>query len=264
MRPTLTPKGHGLGWISDLPDQRDYIYEPPTEMLARLPTLKKVDLRPHTRPVFDQGQLGSCTANALSAAFDFDRAREGKKFMAPSRLFIYWNERDIEGTVTQDSGARIRDGVKVLVKLGAPPERDWEYDISKFTEKPPAPAFATAKKNQALSYHRIVTPHSDPTRDMLACLAAGYPFVTGISVYESFESAAASRTGHIPMPKRREGLLGGHAILIVGYDAATRLFTFQNSWGTSWGDKGFGYLPFAYLTSRGLASDMWLIKTVEV
>jgi C1A family cysteine protease len=264
MKPTITPQGHGLGWISDQPDQRDKIYLPPVETLTRLPGVKKVDLRPQSRPVFDQGQLGSCTANALSAAFDFDRVKEGKKFMTPSRLFIYWNERDIEGTVNQDAGARIRDGVKVLVKFGTPPETEWPYDIDNFTLKPSPASFKDAEKNQALVYQRIITPSQDKTRDMFACLANGYPFVAGIAVYESFESSHAAQTGVIPMPSLDENLLGGHAILIVGYDYTTERFIFQNSWGTSWGDKGFGYLPFDYLTNKGLASDMWLIRTVEV
>jgi C1A family cysteine protease len=112
MKPTLTPHGHGLGWITDQPDQRDRIYTPSPELLHLVPQVPKVDLRPQCRPVFDQGQLGSCTANALASAFDFDRAKEKHTFMTPSRLFIYWNERDIEGTTGQDAGARIRDGIK--------------------------------------------------------------------------------------------------------------------------------------------------------
>lgn len=184
--------------------------------------------------------------------------------MTPSRLFIYWNERELEGTVAQDSGARLRDGVKVLAQQGTPPEQLWPYDVAEFAVKPPAAAFTQAGKNQALVYQRITMPATNQVQDMLACLAAGYPFVTGISVYESFESQAAAKTGKIPLPALHEALLGGHAILIVGYDVTTKLFTFQNSWGTSWGDKGFGYLPFAYLTNPGLASDMWTLRTVEV
>jgi C1A family cysteine protease len=264
MKPTLTPQGHGLGWIADQPDQRDKIYQPAAEVLTLVPQLPSVDLRPHCRPVLNQGQLGSCTANALAAAFDFDRGMEQKPFMTPSRLFIYWNERDLEGTVDQDAGARIRDGVKVLLKLGTPPETDWPYDIAEFAIKPPAEAFSVAINNLALSYQRIVTPTANKTSNMFACLASGYPFVTGISVYESFESEQTAQTGQIPMPAQSEQLLGGHAILIVGYDTTTNLFMFQNSWGTDWGDKGFGYIPFDYLINKGLASDMWLIQTVEV
>jgi C1A family cysteine protease len=263
MKYYMTPGKHGLGWLPDIPDHRDRIYKPK----AVKPTLKvarKVDLRQQCPPIYDQGQLGSCTANALAAAFDFDRRKEGKRFMTPSRLFIYWNERNIEGTVDSDAGAQIRDGVKVLVELGTSPESEWPYNISKFTVKPPARAYTDALKNQALTYQRISRPVSDPASHMLACLNEGYPFVSGITVYESFESADTARTGVIPMPSTSETMLGGHAILIVGYDLAKQHFICRNSWGTEWGDNGYCYMPFDYLASSSLASDIWLICSVEV
>lgn len=261
----ITPQGHGLGWLPDLPDQRDLIFDA-AAVLAKIavPVPQQIDLRAKCPPVYDQGQLGSCTANALAAAFDFDRHVEGDPFMTPSRLFVYWNERDLEGTTGYDAGARIRDGVKVLRGIGTPPETDWPYVIANFTEKPDAKSFSDAKHNEALTYQRILTPHADPTRDMLACLAHGYPFVSGITLYESFESPAATKTGVIPMPSPSESVLGGHAILVVGFEAAKQQFICRNSWGEAWGDHGYFYLPFAYLTSHGLASDMWVIKTVEI
>jgi C1A family cysteine protease len=259
-----TPKKHGLGWIPDLPDQRDKIFTPTPELLAAVPTVDHVDLRAACPEVYNQGVLGSCTANALAAAFDFDRHLEGKPFMTPSRLFIYWNERFMEGSVDTDSGARLRDGIKSLRRWGTPPERDWPYDIDKFRDKPNKKSYEDAEKNQVLEYQRIVTPHHDQTRDMLACLHQGYPFVTGISVYESFESEESNRTGRIPLPARSEQLLGGHAVLVVGYDRKDRIFICRNSWGAEWGDNGYFYLPFDYLTNKGLANDMWMVRTVEV
>lgn len=265
MTQTITPHNHGLGWLPDLPDQRDKIFNAQAILPAvAAPLPQQVDLRAKCPAVYDQGQLGSCTANALAAAFDFDRHHEGKPFMTPSRLFIYWNERELEGTTGTDAGARIRDGVKVLHRIGTPPEKEWPYDITRFTERPSAAAFRDAKQNETLSYERIITPHDDPVHDMLACLAWGYPFVSGITVYESFESPAAGRTGIIPLPQPDEAVLGGHAILVVGFEAAKKHFICRNSWGTAWGDQGYCYLPFAYLTNRGLASDMWVIRTVEV
>lgn len=258
----MTPKQHGLGWIPDHPDERDYIFRPKAVAPVRLPA--RVDLRSQCPPVYDQGQLGSCTANALAGAFDFDRKKEGKAFMTPSRLFIYWNERDMEGTVSSDAGAEIRDGVKVLIKLGTPPETDWPYDIAEFTVRPPKKAFADAEKNQALVYQRIMRPANDPLQDMLACLSTGYPFVSGIQVYQNFESDQATTTGVIGMPGKHEQLLGGHAILIVGYEQDKKRFICRNSWGETWGDKGYFYLPFPYLESAALAPDQWLIRTVEV
>lgn len=262
----MTPQKHGLGWLPDLPDQRDKIFRPRSETLrlTELAVTKRVDLRPETPPIYNQGDLGSCTANALAAAFDFDRRKQGQPFMTPSRLFIYWNERYMEGTVDTDSGARLRDGIKSLHVLGAAPESDCPYIIANFRKKPSAKSYADAEQSQALQYRRIITPHDNPAHDMLACLNEGYPFVVGISIYESFESAKAAEKGIIPMPKPHERLLGGHAVLIVGYDLGRKRFIARNSWGTEWGDKGHFYLPFGYLTAKGLADDMWVINTVEV
>ena len=262
MQYLMTPNKHGLGWVPDEPDERDYVFRPKVVAPVKLP--KRVDLRSSCPPIYDQGQLGSCTANALAAAFDFDRKKEGRNFMTPSRLFIYWNERDMEGTVDSDAGAQIRDGVKVLLKDGTPPEKEWPYNIAKFTVKPSKKAFTDAEKNQALTYQRILRPENDPTHDMLACLAGGYPFVSGIIVHQSFESPNATKTGVIPLPGRSDPALGGHAIVVVGYDTAKQQFICRNSWGTSWGDSGYFYLPFAYLENASLSSDQWLIRTVEV
>lgn len=259
----MTPKQHGLGWLPDVPDQRDFVFEaprvlPPTKLPPR------VDLRAGMPHVYDQGMLGSCTAQALAAAFDFNRKKQGQSFMDPSRLFIYWNERDLEGTVDSDAGAMIRDGVKVLVKLGTPREKLWPYDISKFTLKPPQPAYEEAERNQALVYQRILRPSNDKSQDMLLCLNMGYPFVTGFSVYESFESEEVARTGIVPMPGLNERVLGGHAVVVVGYDLPKKQFICRNSWGEQWGDNGDFYMPFAYLEDWNLSSDQWTLRTVEL
>lgn len=183
------------GWIPDLPDHRDHLYAAPQPVLAKLP--KKIDLRPKCPPVFNQGELGSCTANAIAAAHQFDQMKQSKpKAFTPSRLFIYYNEREIEGTVKEDTGAMIRDGIKSLVKQGAAPETTWPYVISKFATKPSKKCYDAGLKNQALSYQRLTPILSQ----LKGCLAAGYPFVFGFSVYESFESEAVARTGKVPMP----------------------------------------------------------------
>jgi len=266
MRYYITPGKHGLGWRPDIPDQRDYIFEAKVALAKATRTVlpEKVDLRSGFADVYDQGQLGSCTANALAAAFDFDRHKEGRSHTAPSRLFIYWNERNLEGTVDSDAGAAIRDGVKVLVKLGASPETDWPYDIAKFTDKPNKKSYEDALKNQLLTYQRILRPADDPLHDMLSCLASGYPFVTGISIYESFESEKTARTGIIPLPAQDERLIGGHAVVVVGYLQHKKQFICRNSWGVDWGDGGYFYIPYKYLENQSLATDQWLLRTVEV
>jgi C1A family cysteine protease len=249
------------GWIPDLPDHRDKVYSAPFVHAGQLPP--SVDLRSGCPPVYDQGQLGSCTGNAIAGALEFDQMKQGlADVFAPSRLFIYYNERAMEGTVGQDAGAMIRDGVKSVNKVGAPHEALWPYSDANpgpFTKKPSAKAYADARKHPAVIYQSV--PQVDV--QLKGCLASGYPFVFGISVYESFESAAVAKTGKVPMPKPKEKLLGGHAILAVGYDDTQRRFIIRNSWGPNWGVKGYFTLPYEYVLDANLASDFWTIRTVQ-
>jgi C1A family cysteine protease len=245
------------GWVPDLPDARDFAFAAPEEVLNKLPT--QVDLRPQCPPVYDQGQLGSCTANAIGAAFEFDQLKEALVDFTPSRLFIYYNERQIEGTVDQDSGAMIRDGIKSVNRIGVCTEDLWAYDIARFTEKPPQQAYTQASLHQATVYRRV-TP---VLRQIQGALATGIPVVFGFSVYESFESQAVASTGIVPLPQRSERLLGGHAVLAVGYDDTSQRFIVRNSWGAGWGQAGYCTMPYAYLTDRSLASDFWAIYAVE-
>ena len=255
----MTRKIKKYGWIPDLPDQRDHRYAAPQPVLAKLP--KKVDLRSRCPPVFNQGELGSCTANAIAAAHQFDQIKQNKpRVFTPSRLFIYYNEREVEGTVNEDAGAMIRDGIKSLVKQGAAPETAWPYVIAKFATRPPQKCYDAALVNQALSYQRL-TP---VLLQLKGCLAAGYPFVFGFSVYESFESQAVAKTGAVPMPDgNAEKQLGGHAVLAVGYDDVKQRFIVRNSWGTSWGIKGYCTFPYAYLLDASLCEDFWTVRLVE-
>jgi C1A family cysteine protease len=247
------------GWIPDLPDQRDFVYAAPSATLKALP--KRKDLTRGCPQVYDQGQLGSCTANAIGAAHEFDqRLQDVKSAFTPSRLFIYYNERVTENTVNEDSGAMIRDGIKSIVKQGVCPETLWPYIVPRFTKKPPAPCYREALNHQVVSYRRLV----QSLTQMKGCLASGFPFVFGFSVYESFEADAVRRTGKVPMPSTDERMLGGHAVLAVGYDDAGKSFIVRNSWGTTWGKKGYGRMPYAYLAHPDLAADFWTIRLVEV
>jgi len=144
-------------------------------------------------------------------------------------------------------------------EFGGPPETDWAYDTAKFTQKPPQQAYTEGEKHQALKYERV----SQGLDQLKGCLASGLPFVFGFSVYESFQSPDVAKTGDAPLPAKDEQLLGGHAVLAVGYDDATGRFLVRNSWGDGWGQKGYFTLPYEYLTNRGLASDFWAIQTVE-
>lgn len=241
------------GWRPDKPDIRDERYQ----LAAFGPLPEKVDLRKYCSAVQDQGTLGSCTGNAIASALEFLENKNGtKRFLDYSRLFIYYNERALEGTVQSDAGAEIRDGVKAINKWGCCFEKTWPYVVAKFAVKPSTTAFAEAKLHLIKKYQRLNT-----LDQMKNCLASGYPFVFGFSVYASFESDAVARTGAAPMPQPNEELLGGHAVLGVGYDNATERVTVQNSWGTEWGQAGFFTLPYAYLTDRNLSDDFWVIKS---
>jgi C1A family cysteine protease len=247
------------GWIPDRPDQRDLLYSaPPVHLLKELPA--KVDLRAQCPPVYDQGQLGSCTANAIAGAIQFDQMVERlREVFLPSRLFIYYNERAIEGTVSSDSGAMIRDGMKSVAKQGVCPESMWPYNIGKFRIKPSQGCYSAAANHTAVNYLRLVPI----LQQLKGCLASGYPFVFGFTVYESFESATVARTGKAPMPASNERVLGGHAVCAVGYNDAQRMFLCRNSWGVRWGMKGYFTLPYGYLTDRDLAADFWTIRVVQ-
>jgi C1A family cysteine protease len=219
-----------------------------------------VDVRPQNPPIYDQGQLGSCTAQAIAAALEFAQAKQRQiDVFTASRLFIYYNERVVLGTVDDDSGAMLRDGIKSVAKQGGPHERLWPHVISRFRQKPTAAAYKDGELHEAILYQRL-----RPAIDQLkGCLADGFPFVFGFSVYESFESRGVAKTGEVPLPGPREALLGGHAVAAVGYDDPRRRFILRNSWGTAWGTNGYFTMPYEYLLDGGLSDDFWTIKLVE-
>ena len=246
-----------FGWVPDLPDQRDFAFRVPRRTAAALPS--QVDLRPQMPPVYDQGQLGSCTSNAIGGAFEFELRRQSEPDFIPSRLFIYYNERVIERTVDTDSGAQLRDGMKTLAKQGVCPETMWPYVLSQFATKPTAECYAEARKHLGITYMRV----EQDVPQMRGCVAAGFPFIFGFTVYDSFESDAVARTGNVPMPQGDEHVLGGHAMCVVGYDNPKKLFIVRNSWGAGWGKNGYGTMPYAYFTNTDLSADFWTLRAVS-
>ena len=252
------------GWIPDLPDRRDFVFRTPRRVLAKLPA--KVDLTSQCPAVYDQGEIGSCTANAIGGAIEFDQMRQKlREVFLPSRLFIYYNERVMENTINEDAGAMLRDGIKSVAKQGVCPETMWPYDPTPYppnshlAKKPSASCYKEAVKHTAVKYERV--PRS--LSQMKGCLASGYPFVLGFTVYESFENDEVTRTGKMPMPGRREHVIGGHAVLAVGYDDRQNRFRARNSWGTGWGLEGYFTMPYAYLIDDNLSDDFWKIELVS-
>ena len=241
----------------DTEDLRDKVFRP-TQFKTITVLPKIVDLRPGCSQVVDQGELGSCTANAIASGLREYWENLSGKLTLLSRLWLYWEERKIEGTVNEDAGAYIRDGMKVLQKMGCAPETDWPYDITKFAQTPPAKATRDASQFEITEYHRVTN-----LTLLKTALAEGYPVVIGIKVYESFESDQVAQTGIVPLPKRGEQLLGGHAVLAVGYKDDSKIkgqgvVICRNSWGESWGDKGYFYLPYSYFSRY--VTDMWTGK----
>jgi C1A family cysteine protease len=249
------------GWIKDLPLKNKRCFNLQLVNPQTLPP--SVDLRPLCPPVYDQGQLGSCTGNGLAGVHEFAQMKEAAldtslEVFTPSRLFIYYNERKIEDTISSDSGAQIHDGISVLANIGVCSEDDLPYNIKKFTTAPTDAQYASALENKAVTFGAV---NQDETT-LKQMLASGFPVVFGFTVYESFESEEVASTGVVPMPGMFESVLGGHCVVLVGFSDEKSQWIVRNSWGDSWGDGGYCYFPYSYLIDHQLASDMWAVESV--
>ena len=243
------PKYH---WVKDKIDTRDHPYR-----LTGATQSNIVDLRQYCSSIEDQGKLGSCTGNAIAGAIELLHKRQSRT-LDISRLFIYYYERKFIGTVNYDSGAYIRDGIKACYTYGAPTENLWPYNISKFKMQPHKTAIVDALKRKVTSYQRAVD-----FNQVMDSITSGYPVTIGFNVYSSFDSPAVAKTGIMPYPNvNKERLLGGHAVLIVGYNKTNNTFIVRNSWGTRWGDKGYFYMPFQVIQNINMSRDFWVIKSI--
>jgi len=253
------PKYH---WKASPPNLQFPIYNQVAPSIT--PTI--VDLRPYASPIDDQGNLGSCTGNAIAGAIDLVDY-ENKKSERVSRLFIYYQERVIEGDITKDNGAYIHDGITACSQTGAPLESLWPYTVSKFAVQPNQTAYTDAAKRKVTGYSKCNNFAAVKT-----ALANKAPVVIGFYVYSSFESGTwwqPRGTGLMPYPNTRtEQLLGGHAVCIVGYNdnltgpAGKGYFIVRNSWGTSWGQQGYFYMPYSVIQNTSMSSDFWAITSV--
>jgi len=271
--------GMGLGWHRDIPDVRDHTLESDsvTKILTKSSPLKttakkmpkSIDLRKWCSPIENQGALGSCTAHAGVGMLEYYERRTTGKHLDGSRLFLYKVTRQLLG-FTGDDGAYLRDTMKAMVLFGVPPEKYWPYVEDKFNEDPSSFCFSFAQNYQALDYYRLDPSGLIPVQILDSVkrnLAAELPAMFGFSVYSSMPPLGDGK-GEIPFPIRGDSLEGGHAVLAVGYDDAKKIagqtgaLLIRNSWGTGWGDKGYGWLPYAYVL-RGLADDFWSMVSAE-
>lgn len=266
--PSLSHNPHILSTQPNLPTQHVEFKRVYNVIKERLPnlvfkshppldedSLVTVDLRRKCPPVYDQGNLGSCTANALVGSFQFDDPT-----WLGSRLFLYYNERSLDNHILDDAGSTLATGIKSLTTNGVCAEVLWPYDVSRFANVPPKPCYKNALLHKSLISHHVA---QDKT-SMQQALAAGFPIVVAFQVYESFESANVASTGFVPIPLPTEKCLGGHAVMCVGFDNTSQTWIMRNSWGADWGDNGYFYMPYEYLTDDNLASDLWVIKAVHV
>jgi C1A family cysteine protease len=258
------------GWKRDLPSHhQNFLMAAHSSVVAKFPNYKFLGNLPS---VYDQGQLGSCTANALAAAFEHEQIQQGLKDFMPSRLFVYYGERSIEGTIGQDSGASISDGIKVLTNSGVCSEILCPYDATKFTIKPSVEAFKDAQNHQVLASKRVLMT----INGFKSVLNMGYPIVFGFTVFSYMESPTMAKTGILKMPSANEQPIGGHAVLCVGYSDTMKsadgktvgFWKVRNSWGIQWGipggnqPGGYFWMPYDYL-SANLCSDAWVITKNE-
>lgn len=246
-------------WIPDKPDSRDQIYQ--ATPLKVIPP--SIDLRNYCSPIEDQGNLGSCTGCAIAGQIELINRKTNKTFDI-SKLFIYYQERVYEGTVRWDAGAYIRDGLKAVNQVGAPLETIWPYIESRFAMKPSTAAYTDAGRRKVVGYAKCLNFTA-----VKNALAAGNPVTVGFYVYDSFEGPQCTNTGVMPYPNTAtEQFLGGHAVCLVGYNDNFRntgqgYFIARNSWGTSWGDNGYFYMPYQVIQNTTMSSDFWMISTVN-
>ena len=247
--------GRKYAWFPSLPDFRDFRYAETIPIIKKPPRVAYLI----NAPVQDQGGLGSCVFNALTTAMENIEMSEHNQYPPTmySRLFAYYNYRKSINAINEDTGADIRAAIKKVYDEGCCYASTWPYDEKKWNVAPPAKCFEEAKEHKIIKYYNLRT-----LDEKISCIASGYGFIFGFTVFSSFESDTVAKTGIVPMPQRNEDFLGGHAVYAVGYDLNKKMFKVQNSWSENWGQKGFFWMPFEYMTSQFLSMDFYTIRTI--
>jgi hypothetical protein len=246
----------GIGQPSTAPDLSDGIYRPAPATLAALPSA--VDWRPLCPEVYDQATIGSSIAQAIAGGLEFSRRRQGIDIFTPSRLFIYYIAREASGWQDYDSGATYRTALEAVSRHGAPPETEWPYIVDKFAKRPPRRVYQSAARYAAIAYKRV----RKQLDQLKACLAEGYPALFGLPIYNSVWNPEVAKTGRVPVPAEGDQLVGGHAVMLVGFDDGEQSFIGRNSWGKDWGIGGYFFLPYAYVSDHAPDAEAWTVRSV--
>jgi C1A family cysteine protease len=253
-----------FGWQPSLPDHRDYkLVHASTSLMSRPSIFTLQDNMPQ---VWDQLDTSSCVAHGVAAAFEYNLKIAGKTDWSPSRLFIYYNSRMIEGCANSDDGTQVRDAIKGLANYGVAHENDWPFNLKEINIKPTWHIYNLAKTNKIINYLSVVKYYDDAQKridSINTTIANGEPVIFGATLYESFQSDAVANSGIVPMPKVTESMDGGHCMLIVGYNDDEQMYTVRNSWGESWGLRGYCKIPYEYVSSPDLCSDFWIIRSIS-
>ena len=255
------------GLKRDSPDDRDVQREYGSEEVPSIDEHPIVDLRRYVDNVYTQGKIGSCSANVICAAFKVQLRKQTEMvhsspyyYIERSRLFVYYNSREYDKTVDKDEGASLRDTLKAINNSGVCLESMWPYDPLKFAVKPSHDCYENASWNKICKYESITKQDIHQFR---ACLKAGFPIAFGYQIYQSF---LRSRNGLMPIPSDEEIQSSpnppGHGGLAVGYNDHTECITVLNSWGERWGDKGYFYMPYKFITDPVQAFDFWKVEEV--
>lgn len=244
-----------LGWLPEIKDRRAYAFVPRASVLRALP--ESVDLRPLMPPIWNQGALGSCVAHAVAAAHIVAQKKNRTKTTMPSRLALYFAARAVRGWQNVDSGSYICDAFKVAAKIGVADEKLYPYLQGKVFLKPPASVYKNALLNQAVEYQKVDNTN---VKALKAALADGNPVVFGSVLHEGYDQLVDDV---MPDPDMVARPVGGHAMILCGYDSAKKLFLVRNSWGIGWGMKGYHWASEAYLTDPSLTDDCWTLVSTE-
>ena len=246
----------GTGWQRSLPDIRDKVLT--AERFGSAPIPSHRDDRAAMPPVYNQLRTNSCCGNGTAGALQYMRRKEGLEDFIPSRMFIYYNGRAMDGSEGHDGGSQVRNVIKSVATSGACAETEWTFDTNHINSKPTDKCYYDAKTDLVTSY-ASVPQDIDAIR---ACIANDIPVVFGFSIYSQFESDAMAQTGMLEMPGPFSIQLGGHCVVACGYSDKSKVVIVRNSWGKSWGDSGYMYFPYDYLVNPRLCADFWQIDVV--